>query len=337
MVTMAAQETRDERARNGGGQDDRGREAQTPTQVPPKGWLDVGKRTMKEVSSDNVSLLAAGCAYFAMLALFPTLIAAVTLYSLVADPGTLQNQINSIASALPEGGQIIEQQLRDLTGDGGRATGVLSIGLVISLLGALWSASGGTAGMMQALNLAYDEVETRKFLKLRGTALALTIGGIIVALIAVGLVAVLPAILDSLGLGSAGRTVVNILRWPLVALVFAGALAVLYRYAPDRDQPKFSWVSVGAGVATLLWLVASGLFSFYISNFGEGYGRTYGAIAGVIILLLWLYLSAFIILFGAELNAELERQTKADTTSGPDAPMGQRRAQAADTLGEATS
>lgn len=334
---MAAQETRDEHARNGGGQDGRGREAQTPTQVPPKGWLDVGKRTLKEVSSDNVSLLAAGCAYFAMLALFPTLIAAVTLYSLVADPGTLQNQINSIASALPEGGQIIEQQLRDLTGDGGRATGVLSLGLVISLLGALWSASGGTAGMMQALNLAYDEVETRKFLKLRGTALALTIGGIIVALIAVGLVAVLPAVLDSLGLGSVGRTVVNILRWPLVALVFAGALAVLYRYAPDRDQPKFSWVSVGAIAATLLWLVASGLFSFYISNFGEGYGRTYGAIAGVIILLLWLYLSAFIILFGAELNAELERQTKADTTRGPDAPMGQRRAQAADTLGEATS
>ncbi len=333
---MAAQETRDDRARNGGGQDDRGREAQTPTQVPPKGWLDVGKRTMKEVSNDNVSLLAAGCAYFAMLALFPTLIAAVTLYSLVADPETLEQQINSVVSALPQGGQIIEEQLRNITGDGGQATGVLSIGLLVSVLGALWSASGGTAGMMQALNLAYDEDETRKFLKLRGTALALTLGGILVALIAIGLVAVLPAVLDTLGLGSVGRVVVNVLRWPVVALVFAGALAVLYRFAPDRDQPKFSWVSVGALAATLLWLIASGLFSFYVSNFGN-FGETYGTIAGVIILLLWLYLSAFIILLGGELNAELERQTKADTTRGPDEPMGRRRAQAADTLGEATS
>jgi membrane protein len=193
---------------------------------------------------------------------------------------------------------------------------------VISLLTALWSASGGTAGMMQALNLAYDETETRKFLKLRGTALALTVGGIVVALIAVGLVAVLPAVLDSLGLGSVGRLLVNILRWPLVALVFAAALAVLYRYAPDRDQPKFSWVSVGAGVATLLWLIASGLFSFYISNFGEGYGRTYGAIAGVIILLLWLYLSAFIILFGGSSTRSWSVRRRLTPPAVPTHPWG---------------
>lgn len=329
---MAAQETRQDTAGDG-----RGRGAEQPTQVPPKGWLDVLKRTMKEISSDNVSLLAAGCAYFTMLALFPTLIAAVTLYSLVADPATLQEQINGLVAQLPEGGEIIEEQLRNLTGDGGQARAALSFGLVISVAGALWSASGGMAGMMQALNLAYDEDETRKFPQLRGTALALTLGGILVALVAIGLVAVLPALLDSLGLGSVGRIAVTVLRWPLVALVFVGALAVLYRYAPDRDAPKFSWVSPGAIAATLLWLIASGLFSFYISNFGEGYGETYGAIAGVIILLLWLYLSAFIILIGAEFNAELERQTRADTTRGPDAPMGQRRAKAADTLGEAAS
>jgi len=329
---MGAQETR-----AGSAQDDRGRDAQAPTEVPPKGWLDVGKRALKEVSNDNVSLLAAGCAYFSFLALFPTLIAAITLYSLVADPATLQDQINGLVGALPQESRgIIEDQLRNITGDGGQASGALSLGLLVSVLGALWSASGGTAGLMQALNLAYDEKETRKFPKLRGTALALTVGGIFVALITIGLVAVLPALLGTLGLGSVGQTVVNILRWPLVALVFMAALAVLYRYAPDRDQPKFSWVSVGAIAATVLWLVASGLFSFFVSNFGN-YQRTYGAIAGVIILLLWLYLSAFIILFGAEFNAELERQTKADTTTGPDAPMGNRRAEAADTLGEATS
>ena len=331
---MAAQDARTDREG-----DERGREAAQPTQIPPRGWLDVLKRTMKEVKSDNVSLLAAGVAYFSFIALFPSLIAAVTLYSLVAEPAELRSQITGFTSGLPEeSAGLIEDQLIRLTGDGGQATGVLSLGLVVSLLLALWSASGGVAGLIQGLNLAYDEEEERNFIRLRGTALLLTLGGILVALISLGLVAVLPAVLDSLGLGETGQTIVNILRWPLLALVMLGALAVLYRMAPDRDHPRFSWVSPGAILATVLWLIGSGLFSWYVSAFGEaGYARTYGALAGVVILLLWLYLSAFAVLLGAEFNAELERQTKVDTTRGRDEPMGRRRAHAADTLGEATS
>ena len=303
--------------------------ADRPTEIPREGWVQIVKRAWAESKDDNVPLLAAGAAFYVFLALFPALIAAVTVYGLVADPAQVESQIGSVASGLPaEARTILTEQLSSIAEGSSRS---LSFGLAASLLGAIWAASGGMANMMKAINLAYDEEETRGFLKLRAVALALTLGGVLFLAVAVGLVAVLPVVLDALGLEGVARYVVGAARWVgLLALVLV-ALAVIYRYAPDRDNPKFRWTSVGAAIATVLWIVGSVGFSLYVSNFGS-YGKTYGALAGVVVLLLWLFLTSYIILLGAEVNSEMEHQTAQDTTEGPAKPMGERRAVMADTL-----
>jgi membrane protein len=151
--------------------------------------------------------------------------------------------------------------------------------------------------------------------------------------IALALVAVFPAVIENLGLGQAGELAASIARWVVLALVVLLALAVVYRYAPDRENPRWRWVSWGVVVALVLWLLGSFGFSWYVDNFGK-YNQTYGALAAVIILLLWLFLSTFAVLLGAELDAEIERQTGRDTTTGPERPLGERGAEVADTLSE---
>ncbi|HEU0104098.1 MAG TPA: YihY/virulence factor BrkB family protein [Mycobacteriales bacterium] len=306
-----------------------GREADAPTQIPAQGWKQILKRAWKEQNEDNIGLISAGVAYYAFTALFPALIAAVTLYGLVADPMDVADQARNLTETLPpESAKIITDQLTSVAGN---SSGALGVGLVVSVLAALFSASGGVGNIIKAVNIAYDEDETRGFLKLRGLALLLTLGAVVFVVVAIGLIAVLPALFDNLGLGSFGTVVANVLRWVGLVVFMLVALAVLYRYAPDRDSPKFRWVGLGAGVATLLWIVASAALSFYVSNFGS-YGKTYGALAGVIVLLLWLYITAFIVLLGAEINSESEQQTEKDSTEGPEKPMGERQAVKADTV-----
>jgi membrane protein len=308
-----------------------GQEAETPAQIPPRGWWQVVRRALKESSADHVPMLAGGVAFFAFLALFPALIAAITLYGLIADPGEVAGQVESLAGALPQETQpLIIDQLNSVVSTSG---GALGVSLVVSLLAALWSASSGTGNLIQAVNLAYDEEETRGFFKLRRLALLLTIGAIVFLLVTLTLVAVVPPLLDALPLGAVGLVVAQMVRWVLLALVVIGALAVIYRVAPDRDAPRFRWVSVGALVAAVLWLIGSLLFSLYVNNFGS-YNKTYGALAGVVVLMLWLYLTSYIVLLGAEINAEAERQTRRDTTKGEPQPLGERGAAAADQVAE---
>ncbi len=287
---------------------------------------------MAQVKADNVPLLAAGLAYYAVLALFPAVIAAVTLYGLVADPAEIERQVSSFLTGLPEAGEIIQNQIRAATS----SQRGLSIGALVSLLLALYSASAGANGIVRGINVVYDEEETRGFLKLRGLSLLLTVGALVTGLIAIGLVGVLPAVIDSFGLGRIGETVVRVVRWPALALLAVAGLGLLYRYAPNRQAAKVRWVTWGAITATALWLIGSGLFSLYISNFSN-YGATYGTVAGIIILLLWLFLSSFALLLGAEINAEMERQTRRDSTTGPEQPLGSRGARAADTVGKSAS
>ena len=303
--------------------------AEKPTEIPAEGWKQIVKRSFKEMKDDNLPLLAAGVAFYLFLALFPGLIAAVTVYGLVADPAQVQEQVTSVTDTLPpEAAALLKTQLTEIAGG---SKGALGLGLVVSLLAALFSASGGVQNLMKATNVAYDEDETRGFLKLRGTALLLTVGFVLFLAVAVGLIAVVPAFFDNLGLGTVGTVVANVLRFGGLILFMVGALAVVYRYAPDRDNPKFKWVGLGSIVATLLWVAGSAAFSFYVSNFGK-YGKTYGALAGVVVLMLWLFLTSFIILFGAEINSESEQQTAKDTTEGPAQPMGERGANKADTV-----
>jgi len=308
-----------------------GRDAGKPSEMPQPGWKAILKRVKVELKDDHVSLLAAGVAFKGLLALFPAIVAAITVWGLVASPQQITEQLEGFTSALPrDAGQLLNDQVANVaSGD----SGTLSFALAISLALALWSASGGMAGLVEGCTMAYDETDTRKFPIRRGIALLLTVAAIVFLLVAVGLVAVLPSLLDTVGLGSAAELAIQILRWPLLAVLVMTGLAVLYRLAPDRDAPKLRWVSWGAAIATLLWLIGSALFNVYVSNFGK-FGETYGSFAGIIVLMLWLFLTAFIVLLGAEINAEIERQTAVDSTVGESRPMGQRGAQPADTTPE---
>jgi membrane protein len=276
-------------------------------------------------------IIAGGVAFFGFLSIFPALIALISIYGLVASPETVAQQVEDISAQLPsEASQLIEEQLTAIVTNSGSA---LSISLVVSILAALWSASGGVGNLVTAVNIAYDEVEARNVVKLKLLSLALTLGAIAFVLVTFGLLAVVPSLIEALPLGVVGTVLAQIARWVLLLAVFAGSLAVLYRIAPDRDAPRFSWVSLGAVVVTVIWAAVSVGFALYVDNFGS-YDKTYGAIAGVIILMLWLYLTCYLVLLGAEINSEAEHQTAHDTTTGEPQPMGHRDAIMADTLPE---
>ncbi|UJR83495.1 YihY/virulence factor BrkB family protein [Sandaracinus amylolyticus] len=308
----------------------RGREADRPTEIPAKGWKDVLLRVKKEMKEDRISVVAASVAFWTILAIFPALIALVLLYGLVSDPAEVERQIASMSSALPgDARTLLAEQMHAIVSTPRQGLG---IGLVVSLLGALWAASGGMRALIDALNIAYDERETRNFFKLRALSIALTLGAIAFIALAVFSVGVLPVIFEYVGLGGVVERVLDVGRWPLLALLATVGLSALYRFAPNRTHAKWRWVTPGGVVAMAVWLGATALFSFYVSNFGK-YNETYGALGGVIVLLLWFYISAFAILLGAEINAEMEHQTAKDSTVGEPAPMGERGATMADTLG----
>jgi membrane protein len=310
---------------------DHGRHADRPTEIPRRGWRDVVARTRAEAKIDNVSLLAAGVAFYALLALVPALVAFVSIYGLIANPADVAPHVGDFFGSAPrEVRELIETQLESITSSERAQAG---IGAVIGVLVALWSASSGMKHAIEGTNAAYDENETRGFLKLRMLSLLMTVGAVAFGLVAFSFIAVLPAALAETQLGGPARLACGILRWPLLAVWLLAALAVFYRYAPDRDEPRWRWVSPGALVATVLWLIGSAMFSIYTANFGK-YNETYGSLGAVVVVMLWLFLTGFVVLFGAELNAEIERQTRKDTTEGPAQPLGARQAYAADTVGE---
>jgi membrane protein len=309
---------------------DRGRAADKPTEVPAAGWKDVALRVKNELETDHAPLLAAGVAFYLLLALFPALAAMVSIYGLVADPEQVSDQVNDVTTALPDSAQdLITDQLESIVESSGSGIG---FALVVGLVAALWTASSGVKHLITAINAAYDEEDDRGFLKLRGLAVLLTFGSIVFGIVAVAVITVLPAALSDVDLGGAAATAVRVGSYPLLAVVFALGLSVLYRYAPDRDRARWRWVSVGALVATAVWILASIGFSVYVSNFGS-YGETYGSIGAVIVLMLWLVITAFTVILGAEIDSELEAQTARDSTVGEPEPMGERGAVKADELG----
>ena len=292
---------------------------------------DIALRVKDQLSADNVSIIAAGVAFYGVLALFPALAALVSLYGITMDPQDIEGHVASVSALLPqEARSIINEQLKSVAES---ASSALSLGAIGGLFLALWSASKGMKALVASLNIAYDEEETRGFFMLTGLALLLTIGAVIFIVVALSLITILPSVLDSFGLGTVSLTLLSFLRWPLMIVVVVASLAVLYRFAPDRDQPQWQWVSIGALVASLLWIVGSILFSVYVENFGK-YNETYGSLGSAVILFMWFFVTAYIVLLGAEVNAEMERQTKRDTTVGPREPIGRRGAYAADTIGE---
>ena len=313
-----------------GGDEPRGRDAERPRDVPAGGWLDVFKRVRDDVSSDNASLIAAGLALYALLAIFPALAAAVSLYGLFASPEAIAGQIQSLAGVLPQqAAEILRNALQNLASQQGQALG---IGAVIGFLLALWSARKGMVALMTATNIAYDEEEERGFFRQLFVSLAFTLAAVVGFVLVVMLAVALPVALKALAVPEGLQAALSVVRWVLLWLLVVFALSAVYRYAPDRRAAKWRWVTWGSAIAATLWLGGSLLFSLYVRNFGS-YGETYGALGGVVVMLLWFYLSAFAVVLGAEINSELEHQTARDTTKGRERQRGRRGAYVADTLG----
>jgi membrane protein len=310
----------------------RGRLADAPQEIPAKGWRDILIRLYREMTDDRVLAVAGGVTYFALLAIFPAVAALVSIYGLFADPSEVSAHLQAVAGIVPGGGvDIIGEQMARVAA---QSDGALGFGFVFGLLLALWSANGGMKALIDALNVAYEEQEKRSFFKLNAIALAFTVGAIVLVLLAIGAMVGVPLALSYLPLGDMTETLVSVLRWPLLFLVVAGGLSLVYRYGPCRARAKWRWITWGSAAAALLWLAGSALFSWYAANFGS-YNETYGSLGAAVGFMTWLWLSAVVVLLGAELDAEMEHQTARDTTTGMPKPLGLRHARMADTIGPA--
>ena len=319
----------DNRARTGGG---RGRSAEKPSDIPARGWKDILWRVYAGISDDRILANAAAVTFYALLALFPAIAALVSIYGLFADPASIQQQLDSASGVLPGGAiDVIRDQLNSLAA---QPRGTLGVSFVIGLVVALWSANGGIKALFDALNVVHGEKEARSFIRLNAITLAFTLAMIGFVLVAMACIVALPVALNYLP-GFMGF-ILNIIRWPVMLVVVAIALAVIYRYGPSRDEPKWRWITWGSTFAALAWLAFSAIFSFYAAHFGS-FNKTYGSLGAVIGFMTWMWLSVAVILLGAKLNAETEHQTARDTTEGSPKPLGARGAKMADTVGPSRS
>ena len=326
-----------ERPRPGGASDHararepgRGRAADSPAEIPAKGWKDIVFRTWKEFRDDEIPMIAAGVAFFTLLALFPGIGAFVALYGLFADVAEAQKDVQALSSVLPGGAlTLIGDQMARVAAAG---EGGLSLAALVGLATSLWSANGATKAIITGLNIAYDEKEGRGFARKLLTSLGFTLAFLAFAMTTAAVLVAQPAV-EKLA-GHAAAILFALVGWAgLFALLVLG-LAALYRYGPSRDRAKWRWISWGSASAGLAWLAASIAFSAYVARFGS-YDRTYGPLGAVIGFMTWTWISSMVVLLGAELNSEIEHQTAKDSTVGPPEPLGARGATMADTVGEA--
>jgi len=320
------------RTRGAAAEADRGRLAETPSDIPARGWKDILWRVYGRITECRVIAVAAGVTFYALLAIFPAIAALISIYGLFADPGTIASHLDSISSFVPGGAvDVIRDQMNRLASQG---AGTLGVAFLVGLAISLWSANAGIKALFDALNIVYGEQEKRSFVRLNLISLGLTLAAIVFMLVAIGLIAVVPVALKYIGLESATEWIVKISRWPLLFVVVSLALSILYRYGPSRTEPQWRWVTWGSIFAALVWIAASLLFSWYAENFGS-YNKTYGSLGAIIGFMTWIWLSTIVVLTGATIDAEMEHQTVRDTTARAPRPMGQRGATMADTVGAA--
>lgn len=312
--------------------DDRGRSATSPSEIPAIGWKDILLRVYGNVGDHRILALAAGMTYYSLLAIFPAIAALVAIYGLFSDPSSIAKHLDEVAGFIPGGAaDVAREQFTRVATEGDRALGfTFAIGLAISL----WSANAAMKSLFDTLNIVYGEHEKRGFVKLNAMSLGFTVAGIAFVMAALGAVVVVPVVLQYVGLSNATDLLIRIGRWPALFVVLALALACIYRFGPSRQAPRWMWITGGSAAATIMWLAASALFSFYAANFGT-FNETYGSLGAAIGFMTWLWVSAIVILLGAELNAEIEHQTAHDTTTGAPKPLGARGARMADTVGAA--
>jgi membrane protein len=306
----------------------RGRGAEAPEDIPGRGWGDILRRVWRALGRDHIWVAAAGLAFCSLFAAIPGVAVVVALFGLVTDPAAVHGQLEMTGGLLPEeASRFLADQMQAIA-----AAPRFHLGG--ALLVALGGARTGASTLISVLNIAYRERERRGLVRYHLTVLAVTVTICLLGLVALATVAVLPLVAGALPLGPGAQAALSVGRWPALAVLMALALTAIYRFAPCRRRPKWRWVSLGAAVATMLWLAGSGVFSAYVARFAS-YEETFGVLGTVMLLMTWFYLTAFAVLLGAELNAEVERQTARDTTQGPDRPLGRRGARVADIVGEA--
>ncbi len=303
-------------------------QARSPEQIPAKGWKEVGLRTWHQSSEDNIGLVAAGVAFYAFLALVPMLGATVLTYGLIAAPDTVLSNVRSLTDVMPaEAATLVGEQLMNVvqTSEGKKGAGLL-LALVIALFGA----RNAAGSVITALNIAYEEEESRGLIKVNLLALSITVVAVVLAIAAMIAVAALGHLEKLLPhLPNALLMLGKLFSYVLLLVGAAAGAAALYRYGPDRKQAKWEWITPGSVFASVGWILLTLGFGFYAANFAD-YGKTYGSLATVVVLLTWMFLSAYMLLFGGELNSELDHQTAKDTTVGVSKPMGKRGAWSAD-------
>ena len=308
-----------------------GRLAESPAEIGWPGWRAVLRRTVIEMLTDRVSLVAAGCAFYGTLALFPAISMLISIYGLAFDPVTVLPQLNVLQNLLPPAAyQLIAERVQMLVS---KPPGALTTSLLFSTAVTLWSSAAGTKSILAALNLAYEERETRGFVRYQLTAFAITLCTIVGTVVGIGLLVALPPALDFMGFAGHERTLIRVASYALLFFSVMGGLSLLYRYGPCRQIPRWQWVTAGSLLATVLWIAASALFSFYVAQFSS-YDATYGPLGTVVAIMMWFFVTAYAVLLGAELNAELELQTARDSTDGPPRPLGRRGAYVADHVAE---
>jgi membrane protein len=310
----------------------RGREANSPEEIPPRGWRDILWRVLWAVSDNRIFTISGGVAFFAVLAVFPGIAAIVSLYGLFADPASMNSHLSFLSGILPFGVlQVVSDQIDLVLGQGAETLGTA---FVISLIIAIASANSGIAALFDALNVVYNEREKRSLVRFYATTFVFTLAGIVFVITAIIGVVAIPLFLKLVGLETMTKQLASILRWPFLLVAVGVSLAFIYRYGPSRRDARWRWVSWGSTVAGLMWIAASMLFSWYVATF-DSYNRVYGSLGAGIGFMVWLWISAAIVLLGAQLNAETEHQTARDTTAGRPKPLGSRGAMMADHVGKA--
>ena len=307
-------------ASNGEG---RGLRATISFETPVLGWKDILIHIYANASRHRVMALAAGMTYYSLLAIFPAIAALVAVYGVFSDPSAIARHLDKLNGFLPDGAiDVAREQLTRVASKGSQTLGLTFLtGLVISL----WSANAAMKSLFDTLNIVYGEEEKRGLVWLNAISLCFTIGGVLFVTAALGSIVVAPVLLSHIGLSDAAGLLLRIGRWPAMFLVLTLAMALIYRYGPSREAPRWRWVTRGSAIAAVLWLAVSGLFSWYAANFGK-FNETYGSLGAVMGFMTWLWVSAIIILLGAEIDAEMEHQTARDTTTGsPKPPVVLRR------------
>jgi membrane protein len=300
-------------------------DAASPGQLGGQSWRQVLRRAGKHVVVTRLPLLSAGIAFFAILSIAPVLVTALSVYGAVNTPTQALDQLSRVAQMLPTQVQsLVADQLTSITTASAR---VLTVRGLVGLLIALWTATTATVSLIDALNVAYHETETRSFGRRTGLALAFVLGGALLLGAVIALVGVVSRAIN--GAPDVVRAVAPVVTWLALAILMAIILSLLYRFAPDRKNPRWRWTTWGATGATLLWAATSTALFAYVQRLGT-YEATYGSLAGVAISMFWVWLTVLLVLAGAAVNGEAERQTVRDSTTGRERPLGQRGAVVAD-------